>query len=106
MSSIYEHLVNIGFNEEYAAREAKEWEETFGDEAEKWFFQAECTNIDAARELADAGIDAYMASQTLAADVGIGGYVGTLGYKYANGDLTLDWLSRVAQRSKKYRKNT
>jgi hypothetical protein len=95
MSSIYEHLINIGFKKEYAAREAKEWDEEFGDEAETWFFVADCTDIDAARELADAGIDAYMASQTLAADVGIGGYVGTLGYKYANGDLTLAEVQRL-----------
>lgn len=44
---------------------------------------------EAAQELADANVTPELAAQRTDESVGIGGYADTIGYKYANGDVTL-----------------
>ncbi|WP_206922984.1 Arc family DNA-binding protein [Alicyclobacillus acidoterrestris] len=66
----------------------KSWERAgfTPEEADAWL-EARCFEAVDARRLADAGITPEQAAQS---DEEIGGYVDTIGYKVANGDLSVE----------------
>ena len=63
------------------------------DEVAKWA-QAKCFDAMCARQLQRAGVSPELAA-TLT-DAGQGEYADTIGYKYANGDLTLTEAAALA----------
>jgi hypothetical protein len=56
-------------------------------EVEEWL-HARCFNPSAAEDMTDAGIAPWMAM--MKTDAGSGGYVDTVGFKVANGDLEVE----------------
>jgi len=52
------------------------------------YIEADCFDARRARELAEAGITPEQAGTETDDSVGMGGYRATLGYKYANGDMS------------------
>jgi hypothetical protein len=73
---------------------AQEWKD-YGfsaDEADAWL-RAGCFRASDARDLADIDIEPDQVSQDT--DNGLGGYVASIGYKYANNDLTIEQVQEI-----------
>jgi len=67
------------------------------DEVYAWLFTADCFRPEAARDLAEMGYTPDTASRVLAEDVGLGWYKGTVGHKYANGDVRKEFARSLAR---------